>query len=100
MAAHARPAFLRWMAFVPLMSGLADVFGVQTMLPLGMKAQFSRVLLSSAVLNFGLLAVLANLYAEQGAAATVLAVQTFVAVAMAATLYLQGVPFLKRKIAE
>lgn len=91
---------LRWMAFVPLMSGLADIFGVQTMLPLGMKAQFSRVLLGSAVLNFGLLAVLAKLYAEQGAAATVLAVQTSVAVAMAATLYLQGVPFLKRKIAE
>src|SRR5258708_38803316 len=91
---------LRWMAFVPLMSGLADVFGVQTMLPLGMKAQFSRVLLGSAVLNFGLLAVLAKLYNEQGAAATVLAVQTSVAVAMAATLYLQGVPFLKRKIAE
>jgi PST family polysaccharide transporter len=65
-----------------------------------MKAQFSRVLLGSALLNFGLLPVLAKLYAEQGAAATVLAVETSVAIAMVATLYLQGVPFLKRKIAE
>jgi PST family polysaccharide transporter len=91
---------LRWMAFVPLMNGLTDIFGVQTMLPLGMKAQFSRVLLGSAALNFSLLAVLAHLFAEQGAAATVLIVQATVAVAMATTLYMQGVPFLKRRVAE
>jgi PST family polysaccharide transporter len=91
---------LRWMAFVPFMSGLGDVFGVQTMLPLGMKTYFSRVLIGSAVLNFGLLAVLAKLYGAEGAAATVLAVQSFVAVAMAATLYLQGVPFFKRRVAQ
>lgn len=97
---HATVNVLRWMAFVPLMSGLADVFGVQTMLPLGMKAQFSRVLLGSAVLNFGLLPVLSQLYAEQGAAATVLVVQTAIAFAMAGMLYLQKVPFLKRQIQD
>jgi O-antigen/teichoic acid export membrane protein len=91
---------LRWMAFVPFMSGLGDVFGVQTMLPLGMKTYFSRVLIGSAVLNFGLLAVLAKLYGAEGAAATVLIVQSFVAVAMATTLYLQGVPFFKRRVAQ
>ncbi|SAK89644.1 polysaccharide biosynthesis protein [Caballeronia hypogeia] len=91
---------LRWMAFVPLMAGLADLFGVQTMLPLGMKAQFSRVLIASAVLNFGLLAVLAKFFGEQGAAATVLIVETAVAAGMAFTLYLQGVPLLKRPIPE
>jgi len=88
---------LRWMAFVPLMVGLTDLFGVQTMLPLGMKAQFSRVLMASAVLNFSLLAVLAKLFGEQGAAATVLIVETLVAAAMAFTLHLQGVPLLKRQ---
>jgi len=91
---------LRWMAFVPLMVGLTDLFGVQTMLPLGMKAQFSRVLMASAVLNFGLLAVLAKLFGEQGAAATVLIVETLAAAAMAFTLHLQGVSLLKRPIAE
>jgi O-antigen/teichoic acid export membrane protein len=92
---------LRWMAFVPLMVGLADLFGVQTMLPLGMKSQFSRVLLMSAVVNFSLLAVLAKLFGEQGAAATVLITETLVAAAMAYTLHLQGVPLWKRRpIAE
>jgi PST family polysaccharide transporter len=88
---------LRWMAFIPLMSGFSDIFGVQTMLPLGMRTQFSRVFIGSAFLNFGLLAVLAKLYGEQGAAATVLVVETYLAVAMAATLYFEKVPFLKRR---
>ncbi|MDR5739121.1 MULTISPECIES: flippase [unclassified Caballeronia] len=88
---------LRWMAFVPLMSGLADLFGVQTMLPLGMKSHFSRVLIGSAILNFALLAVLATLFHEQGAAATVLIVETAIAAAMAFTLHLEGVPLLKRQ---
>ncbi|SAL79129.1 hypothetical protein [Caballeronia telluris] len=65
---------LRWMSFGPLMSSLSDLFGVQTMLPLGMNSAFSRVLIGSAVLNFGLLAVLAKLFGEQGAAATALIV--------------------------
>jgi O-antigen/teichoic acid export membrane protein len=87
---------LRWMAFVPLMSGLADLSGVQTMLPLGMKAHFSRVLIGSALLNFALLFVLAHLFGEQGAAATVLIVETAIAGAMFFTLHLEGVPLLKR----
>lgn len=88
---------LRWMAFIPFMSGFSDIFGVQTMLPLGLRSQFSRVLIVSAFLNFGLLTLLAKLYGEQGAAATVLVVETYIAVAMGATLYFQKVPFLKRR---
>jgi O-antigen/teichoic acid export membrane protein len=84
---------LRAMAFVPFMAGIADVFGVQTMLPLGMKAQFTRVLLGAAVLNFVSLAVLSSLFAQQGAAVAVLIAQTVVAAGMAATLYMQRVPF-------
>ncbi|BAN26023.1 oligosaccharide flippase family protein [Caballeronia insecticola] len=87
---------LRWMAFVPFMAGLSDLFGVQTMLPLGMKAQFTRILIGSALLNFLLLAILANLFGAQGAAATVLAVESAIAVSMAMTLYMRGVPFLRK----
>ncbi len=90
---------LRWMAFVPLMSGLFDLFGVQTMRPLGMKAHFSRVLIGSAALNFALLAVLAKLFGEQGAVATVLIVETSIAAAMFFTLHLEDVPLLRRPIA-
>jgi polysaccharide transporter, PST family len=88
---------LRWMAFIPFMSGMADIFGVQTLLPLGLKAQFSRVLLAAAILNFILLIVLARVFGEQGAAGAVLVAQTFAAIGMALTLYMQRVPFFLRR---
>ncbi|GAB5097345.1 MULTISPECIES: oligosaccharide flippase family protein [unclassified Caballeronia] len=92
---------LRLMAFVPFLSGIADVFGVQTMLPLGMKSQFGRVLLGAAVLNVALLTVLSTFFAELGAATALLTVQAYVAIAMATTLYMQRVPFfLKQGVPE
>jgi len=90
---------LRWMAFVPFMAGLTDVLGVQTMLPLGLKVQFSRVLLASGVLNFTVLILLAKLFGAPGAAATVLITETMIVLAMAYTLSLQGVGLLKRQVA-
>jgi PST family polysaccharide transporter len=50
------------------------------------------------VVNFGLLAVLAKLFGEQGAAATALIVETSIAAAMALTLHLEGVQFLRRPV--
>jgi polysaccharide transporter, PST family len=88
---------LRWMAFIPFMSGMADIFGVQTLLPLGLKSQFSRVLVSAALLNFVLLILFARLFGEQGAAAAVLVAQTCAAIGMAMTLYMQRVPFFLRR---
>lgn len=45
------------MAFIPFMAGMTDLFGVQTMLPLGMKTAFTRILMSSGILNIVLLPV-------------------------------------------
>jgi len=85
---------LRWMAFIPFMAGMTDLFGVQTMLPLGMKKSFSRILISSGFLNVALLPLLAKLFAEQGAAAAVLIAESSVAAALAYVLYWQGVSLL------
>lgn len=87
---------LRWMAFVPFMAGMTDVFGVQTMLPLGLKVQFSRVLIASGIFNFSLLTVLASLFGANGAAATVLATETVIVLAMIYTLSLQDITLFKR----
>jgi PST family polysaccharide transporter len=87
---------LRWMAFIPFMAGMTDLFGVQTMLPLGMKTAFSRVLISSGFLNVALLPLLAKWFAEQGAAAAVLVAESAVATALAYVLYAQGVSLIGR----
>ncbi|MCQ4437398.1 hypothetical protein NO135_20605, partial [Clostridioides difficile] len=72
---------LRWMAVIPFMAGMTDLFGVQTMLPLGMKTAFTRILMSSGILNIVLLPVLAKYFAELGAAAAVLLAAAAVAAA-------------------
>ncbi|KVK83878.1 polysaccharide biosynthesis protein [Burkholderia ubonensis] len=85
---------LRWMAFIPFMAGMSDIFGVQTMLPLGMKKAFTRVLMSSGVLNVVLLPLLAKYFAEQGAAAAVLLAESAVAIALAAIVHRERVPLI------
>ncbi|WP_423381477.1 oligosaccharide flippase family protein [Burkholderia sp. LMG 32019] len=77
---------LRCLALVPFMASMTDLFGVQTMLPLGMKRAFSVILISSGVLNVTLLPPLAMLFAERGAAIAVLIAETAVAVALAYVL--------------
>ena len=57
---------LRCLALVPFMACMTDLFGVQTMLPMGMKRAFSVILISSGVLNVTLLPPLAMLFAERG----------------------------------
>ncbi len=83
---------LRWMAFVPFMAGMTDLFGVQTMLPLGMKSAFTRILMSSGIVNIVLVPVLAKYFAELGAAAAVLLAEAAVAAALAIVVYRAGIP--------
>ncbi|WGS47441.1 flippase (plasmid) [Burkholderia sp. JSH-S8] len=91
---------LRWMAFIPFMAGMTDLFGVQTLLPLGMNKVFTRILMSSGILNIALLPVLAKYFAEQGAAAAVLLAEAAVAAALAAVVYREGIPFIRHPAAR
>ncbi|WP_063625058.1 oligosaccharide flippase family protein [Paraburkholderia mimosarum] len=91
---------LRWLSFVPLMAGLSTILGLQIMIPLGMKAHFSSILIASAPLNGVTLVILAHYFGAQGAAATVLLVETSIAIAMLATLLMHRVPLLHGKSSE
>lgn len=85
---------LRWMAFIPFMAGMTDLFGVQTLLPLGMKTAFTRILMSSGILNIVLVPVLAKHFAEQGAAVAVLLAETAIAAALATVVYRARIPLI------
>ncbi|MCO8349896.1 flippase [Burkholderia multivorans] len=84
-------AVLRCLALVPFMACMTDLFGVQTMLPLGMKRAFSTILISSGLLNVTILPPLAALFAERGAAIAVLLVETAVVGALVYVLYRERV---------
>lgn len=77
---------LRMLAPVPLLIGLSNVFGIQTMLPLGLKKPFSRIIMASGLINVTLLFVLVPRWHADGAAAAVLVSEGLVTLAMALVL--------------
>jgi O-antigen/teichoic acid export membrane protein len=89
---------LRWLAPLPFVIGLSNVFGLHTMLPLGMKSTFSRIVLFAGPLNVVLLLVLAGVYSAPGAACAVLITETAVTLAMAFTLWRVDVPIFRNQV--
>ena len=85
---------LRLLAPIPFLVGLSNIFGVQTMLNLGMQRSFSRILMLSGALNVCLLLPLTYFYGARGAAASVMVTECFVTVAMGISLHRQGVRFV------
>ena len=77
---------VRWMAMLPFIVGLSNVFGVQTMLNFGMRRSFSRILLGSGLINLALLVPLASSYGAEGAAVSVLATELVVVLLMGLSL--------------
>jgi PST family polysaccharide transporter len=87
---------LRWLAALPFLIGISNVFGMQVMLALGMQRMFSRILLLSGVINVALVLVLAHFYGAVGVAMTMVLVELFVTITMGVYIHWQGVPLFRR----
>lgn len=79
---------LKIMAFLPFIVALSNMFGIQTMLNLGYKQAFSRILVVAAILGVGMSLLLLPVYEGLGTAITLLVVELFVTVVM--YLYLKN----------
>ena len=73
---------LRLMAFLPLITILSNIFGIQTMMPLNMDRQVSWVVTSAAVLGVVSMLVLSSIFTLKGAGLSMLIVESYVTVAM------------------
>lgn len=73
---------VRWMSPLPCLIGLSNVFGIQTLLPLGEEKRFSRILLASGIFNLGLLVALAPAHGARGAAMAVTVTELLVTALM------------------
>lgn len=73
---------LRWMAFLPFIIVLSNIFGVQTMLTHNYKKQFSRILIISGTFNVLIIFPLIINYSEAGAAISLLITESLVTLLM------------------
>lgn len=85
---------LRIMAFLPFIIALSNIFGIQTMLNLGYKQDFAKILTVAAVIGVGLSFSLVPSYEGVGAALTLLFTEIFVTIAMYAFLRSKGIKVL------
>ncbi len=86
---------LRWLAPIPFLVALSNVFGIQTMLPMGMSRSVSRILLTAGLLNVCLLFALTPPFGSSGTALSVTTTELFVTVMMAWFLRRENVPLFK-----
>jgi len=81
---------LRVMAFLPFIVALSNVFGMQTMLPFGMKKLFSKIIVSAGLVSLLLIIPLSYMYGPGGAALAVLLTEILITLVMGITLQMKG----------
>ncbi|WP_161158658.1 oligosaccharide flippase family protein, partial [Vibrio eleionomae] len=80
---------LKIMAFVPFLIVVSNILGVQLMLNLGYKKQFSIITLLAALLGGVLSLILIPIYKAEGTAYVILTVEIFVTLVMGTFIYLK-----------
>ncbi|MCE9950347.1 flippase [Hafnia paralvei] len=79
---EASVSVLRWMAFLPFVISLSNIFGVQTMLTHNYKKEFSRILIICGVFNLIIIFPFVHFLKQDGAAISVLLTEIGVATMM------------------
>ncbi len=77
---------------LPFLVGLSNVFGVQTLLAMGMNKLVSRILVTAGLINVAFLVVLTHWFAAVGAAIAVAATELLVTVVMAMAMVRLDLP--------
>lgn len=88
-------SLLRWFSVLPFVLALSNVFGIQTMLPLGMNKEFSRILMLSGLVNVLMVIPLCILFGAAGVVASIVCVEIGVTVWMGWLLAARGIHLLR-----
>lgn len=83
---------LQCLAPIPFLVGLGNVFGIQLLLPLGMKSTFSRISAAAAAFDLIIVIPLSLWLGAKGTAIAALSAETFVVLAMGIALTRAGIP--------
>jgi PST family polysaccharide transporter len=81
---------LQIFSLLPFLMVLSNIFGIQTMLPLGMQSQFGKILAAAAFVDIILFIPAVRYFGAEGAAFVNVFVELFVTGAMAIVLHQTG----------
>jgi PST family polysaccharide transporter len=87
---------LQLMALTPFACAINNIYGTQGMLNFGMKPQYSRTIVLSAIVSNMILVPMCYWFGAPGAAASSLLTETGVTIAMGIMLYLRDIDLLPR----
>lgn len=73
---------LRILSFLPLIVGLSNVFGIQTMLTFNYKEAFSRIILGAGLINISLALILVPQFKDIGISVSFLFAEIFITITM------------------
>jgi len=83
------------LAFLPFLISMSNIYGIQTMLNLGRKVAFSRILAIASLIGIILSFVLVKRYEYIGSAITLLSVETMVTIMMIVYLLRTGINVIR-----
>lgn len=87
---------LRIISLLPLIISLSNVFGIQTMLPLGYDKSFNKIIVIAAVIHLPMLFILTTYFMAAGVAYSVVLTETIVTIGMFAFLKTKKIDLLSR----
>lgn len=87
---------LKWLAWLPFVVGLSNVFGIQTLLVLGLNKIFSRILIISGALSLLLIFPLGSAFAQNGAAVVTFITELTVTCLMLLIIIKRKIPIFRK----
>ncbi len=86
---------VRWIAFLPVLSAISNVLGVNTMIPFGLDRQFSRIVITGGLLNVTLGSWLIHKWGANGAGASILIVELVIVTGIVLSLEKAGIHLVR-----
>jgi PST family polysaccharide transporter len=95
---HESVIVLKILAFLPFIIALSNIFGIQTMLTLNYKKEFSNILILASLINIVLALIMVPILKHIGISLSVLLSEIFVTISMMYFLNKKGIKIIRVKL--